>query len=127
MPSVKLTEEHFEKTIEENAFVILDFWAEWCAPCESFAPIYEAASNANPDILFGKINIEEEQGIAGGFRIRSIPMLMVFRDQIIVFSQAGALSGKQLDEVIAGARALDMDRVRANVAAQEAQQQGTPG
>jgi thioredoxin len=121
MATIELTEENFNSTIESSAFVIIDFWAPWCAPCRNFAPIFEAASEAHPDIVFAKVNTEEEQGIAGAFSIRSIPTLMVFRDQIVLYSQPGALPGQQLEQLIAQASALDMEKVRAEVAAQQSE------
>jgi thioredoxin len=121
MATIELTEENFNPTIESSAFVIIDFWAPWCAPCRNFAPIFEAASEAHPDIVFAKVNTEEEQGIAGAFSIRSIPTLMVFRDQIVLYSQPGALPGQQLEQLIAQASALDMEKVRAEVAAQQSE------
>lgn len=119
MATIDLTEENFDAIVGNNDFVILDFWAAWCNPCRQFAPIFEVVSEAHPDIVFAKVNTEPEQGIAAAFAIRSIPTLMVFRDQIVVYSQAGMLSRPQLEELITQARALDMDKVRADVAAQE--------
>ena len=96
--------------------VIVDFWAPWCGPCRNFAPVYEAASEKYPDIVFAKVNTEEEQGIAAAFGIRSIPTLMVFRDQIVLYGQPGALPAGQFEQLIEQARALDMDAVRAEMA-----------
>ena len=120
MAALELTADTFNTTIENNAFILIDFWAPWCAPCRNFAPVFEAASEKHPDIVFAKINTEVEQGIAAEFGIRSIPTLMLFRDQIILYSQAGALPGQQLEQLIAQARALDMDAVRAEMAAEKA-------
>lgn len=99
--------------------VLVDFWAPWCGPCRNFAPVYEAASEKYPDIVFAKVNTEEEQGIAAAFGIRSIPTLMVFRDQIVLYGQPGALPAGQFEQLIEQAKALDMDKVRAEVAAQQ--------
>ena len=119
MSSIAITADTLNDTIDQNDIVLLDFWAEWCGPCRAFGPVFEKAAEANSDIVFGKVDTEVERELAAGFRITSIPTLMVFRGGIIVFSQPGALNAAQLDQVIAGARALDMDEVRAAVAAQE--------
>ena len=119
MATIELTEDSFNSTVENNPFVIIDFWAPWCGPCRNFAPVYEAASEKYPDIVFAKVNTEEEQGIAAAFGIRSIPTLMVFRDQIVLYGQPGALPAGQFDQLIEQAKALDMDKVRAEVAAQQ--------
>lgn len=115
MATIELNKENFNPTIEDNPIVILDFWAEWCAPCRAFGPTFEAASEAHPDIVFGKVNTEEHGEIAQAFNIRSIPTLMVFRDQIVLYSQAGALPAQQLEQLIAQVRMLDMDKVRADI------------
>ncbi len=120
MATVELTKDNFEQTVLNNDLVIVDFWAPWCGPCKSFAPTYEAVSDKYPDVVFAKVNTEEEQELAAYFQIRSIPTLMVFREQIIIFSQAGALPGQALEQIVQGAQALDMDRVRAEIAAEEA-------
>ena len=118
--AVNLTAETFVPTIESDGIVLVDFWASWCGPCRMFAPIFEKAAQANPDIVFGKIDTEAEQELSGGLGIRSIPTLMVFRDGILLFNQAGALPGHALDELIGKVRAIDMDEVRAQVEAEEA-------
>ncbi len=120
MATVDLTKDNFEETILNNDIVIVDFWAPWCGPCKSFAPTYEATSAKYENVVFAKINTEEEQELAASFQIRSIPTLMVFREQIIIFSQAGALPGSALEQVVQGAQALDMEQVRADIAAEEA-------
>ncbi|GAB4169802.1 MAG: thioredoxin [Rhodocyclaceae bacterium] len=120
MATLELNAENFRATIDDNPIVLVDFWAPWCAPCRSFAPTYEAISEKHADIVFAKVNTEEQQELAGAFNIRSIPTLMVFRDQIVLYSEAGALPPAALDDLIGQVRALDMDAVRADIAAQTA-------
>lgn len=119
MSSVEITADNFNDTVANNEIVFLDFWAEWCGPCRGFAPVYEAAAAANPDIVFGKIDTEAQQELAGTFQIRSIPTIAVIRDNIMVFRESGALPASSLQQVIEGVRGLDMEQVRAEIAAQQ--------
>lgn len=121
MATLELTPDNFQTTITENANVIVDFWAPWCAPCRSFAPTFEAASEKNPNIVFAKVNTEEQQDIATAFNIRSIPTLMIFRDQIVIFAEAGAPPAGTFDQLIEQALTLDMDQVRTEIAGQQGQ------
>lgn len=116
MATVNLTKDTFEDVVTSNETVIVDFWAEWCGPCRSFAPTFEAASEKYPDIVFAKVDTESEQELAGNFGIRSIPTLMVFRDQIILYNEAGALPPQYLEDLIQQVNALDMDAVRSELA-----------
>jgi thioredoxin 1 len=122
MATLPLTEESFQQTVTQDGIVLVDFWASWCGPCRMFAPVYEKASETHGDITFASIDTEAEQGLSGALRISSIPTLMAFRDGILVFRQAGALPAPALEELITAVRGLDMDDVRRQVAAQEAQQ-----
>jgi thioredoxin 1 len=119
MPVVELTKENFEQVVTSNATVIVDYWAPWCGPCRGFAPVFEKVAEMHPDVVFAKVNTDEEQEIAGHFQIRSIPTLMVFRDQIIVFSQPGALPQGSFEQVVQKAKTLDMDEVRKQMAEEE--------
>jgi len=123
MAVVELTEENFEDTVTNNDFVIVDYWAPWCGPCRSFAPTYEKVSEEHENIVFAKVNTEEQQGIAGHFQIRSIPTLMVFREKVIIFSQAGALPESGLKELIQRASELDMAEVHKQIAEGENSEQ----
>lgn len=123
MATLDLTKDNFEEVVTGNNMVVIDFWAPWCGPCRGFAPVFEAASEKYPDIVFAKINSDDEQELAGHFGIRSIPTLMIFREQVILYSQAGALPASGLDSVISQARELDMAKVHAEIAQQQAQQQ----
>lgn len=122
MAVVELDRTNFEQTVQNHDFVVVDFWAPWCGPCRSFAPVYEKVSNDVEGVVFAKVNTEENQEIAGHFQIRSIPTLMIFRDQIIIFSQAGALPEGSLRDLLEKAKALDMAEVKRQVAEQQAVQ-----
>ncbi|MFA7095285.1 MAG: thioredoxin [Gammaproteobacteria bacterium] len=122
MATIDLTKENFEEVVTGNDMVIVDFWAPWCGPCRSFAPIYEQASEQHTDVVFAKVNTEEEQELAAYFQIRSIPTLMIFREKVIIFSQPGMLPAAALEEVVTKAKALDMAEVHRMVAEQQGQQ-----
>ncbi|RMD71660.1 MAG: thioredoxin [Gammaproteobacteria bacterium] len=118
MSTVELTKENFEEAVTQHDFVIIDFWAPWCAPCRSFAPVFEEASEKHPDILFAKVNTEKEPELAASFQIRSIPTLMILREKVIIYSQPGALPADALEQLISRAKELDMEQVHKEVAAQ---------
>lgn len=116
MAAVDITQAEFNDIINKNDIVIVDFWAPWCGPCRAFAPVYQQVSEKYPDIVFAKVNTEDEQGLAGAFQIRSIPTLMIFREQVIVYAQPGSLPASALEELIGKAKALDMNAIRAEIA-----------
>ena len=123
MATVELTKDNFEKTVNDNTMVIVDFWAPWCGPCRGFAPVYEKASETHADVVFAKVNTDEQQELAGAFGIRSIPTLMVFREKVILYQEAGALPGQALEQVITQAKNIDMAKVHDELKKQEAKPQ----
>jgi thioredoxin 1 len=123
MATIELTGENFEASVKGNDILFVDFWAAWCGPCRQFAPTYEAASEAHPDITFGSVDTEDQRQLAGEAAVSSIPTLMAFREGILVFRQAGALPAPALDQLIEAVRGLDMDDVRREIAQQEARQE----
>ncbi len=124
---IELNSQNLQDTIENNDIVIIDFWAPWCGPCRSFAPVFEKTAEEYPDVTFAKVNTEVEQELAGMFNIRSIPTLMIFREQIIIFAQPGALPGEALKQILDKTKELDMEQVRADILAQETQAQSANG
>jgi len=120
MATIQLTDDKFIETVEQDGIVLIDLWAEWCGPCKSFGPVFEKSSESHPDITFAKVDTEAEQVLAGKLGIMSIPTLMMFRDGILLFNQAGALPQAALEDLITQAEGLDMDKVRAEIEAESA-------
>ena len=116
MATIQLTKDTFEKTLEDNEIVLIDFWASWCGPCRMFAPVYEKVSDAHPAVVFAKVDTEAEQELAATFRIQSIPTLMAVRDNVVLYSQPGALPEAALEDIVAQIEAIDMDEVRREIA-----------
>jgi len=116
MATVDLTKDNFEQVVTGNEVVIVDFWAPWCAPCRAFAPTFEQASEQHADVVFAKVNTEEEQEVAGAFNIRSIPTLMVFREKVILYAETGSLPAAALEQVITQAKGIDMPAVHREIA-----------
>jgi len=123
MATIALTKDNFEQVVNDNDMVLVDFWAPWCGPCKGFAPVFEASSEKHTDIVFGKVNTDDEQDLAASFNIRSIPTLMFFREKVILFSQAGALPGSALEQIITQGRELDMAMVHKEIAGRESSPQ----
>ncbi len=124
MATVEITKDNFEEVVNGNDVVVIDFWAGWCAPCKTFAPVFEAASEKYPDVVFGKVNTEEQMELAGHFEIRSIPTLMVVREKVILYSRPGAVPAQSLETLIDKMLAVDMGQVRSEIASAEAEQSG---
>jgi len=121
MATINLTEANFQQTIKENDIVIIDCWAEWCGPCKQYGPIFEKVSEQHPDVVFAKVNTEEEQALAGYFQVRSIPTTIIMREEVGIFNQAGALPEDSLNDILRQVKELDMEEVRKEVAAQQAE------
>ena len=119
MATRELTTQNFDEIINDNPMVIVDFWAPWCGPCRGFAPVFEKASEAHPDVVFAKVNTDEQQELAGSFNIRSIPTLMVFREKVILFQQAGAVPASTLEQILTQAKSIDMAQVRKEIEQQQ--------
>ncbi|MBL8614393.1 MAG: thioredoxin [Deltaproteobacteria bacterium] len=123
MATKTITHENFQETLDTAGILIVDFWASWCGPCRAFAPTFEKASDAHTDVVFGKVDTEDQQELAGFFQIRSIPTLMIFREKVLLYNEAGALPAPALEQLIGQVKALDMAKIHAEIAAQQAQPQ----
>ena len=124
--TVELTEQNFEDTLKKGGIFIIDFWAEWCGPCRAFAPVFEGAAKKHADVIFGKVDTEAQQELAGAFEIQAIPTLAIFRDGVLLFKESGALPAKALEELIQKTRELDMASIKAEIAAEEAKRKAEP-
>ena len=123
MATIEMTRENFEEVVTKNEMVVVDFWAAWCGPCKGFAPVFEVASEKHGGIVFAKVDADAQQELAASFNVRSIPFLMLLRENVVLFAQAGALPAEALDSIISQARALDMEQIRKEIAEQEQQPQ----
>jgi len=127
MSTIELTKDNFQQAVLDSKPLIVDFWAPWCGPCKTFSPVFHKASEQHDDITFAKVNTEDEEELAGALGIRSIPTLMVFREQVLLYNQAGALSASQLEELLTQVKSVDMEQVHAEIAAQQQQQEQNQG
>ena len=123
MSTIELTKDNFQDAVLDSKPLVVDFWAPWCGPCKTFSPIFDKASEDHSDVTFAKVNTEDEEELAGALGIRSIPSLMVFREQVLLYNQAGALSASQLEELLTQVKSVDMEQVHAEIAAQQEQEQ----
>jgi thioredoxin 1 len=122
MTTITLTQDNFDQTVGQNDMVVVDFWAPWCAPCRFFSPVFEAAAEKHTDIVFAKVNTDEQQGLAGMFGIRSIPTLMIMREKVVLYHEAGALPAQALDDILEKARSIDMAKVHEEIEREQAEE-----